>query len=489
MIKKEELISIINPLKIVGDLPDVFENLTDDTREIKGGSLFFAIKGETIDGHNLIEGVKDKIACVVIEKDVPVNLPKIYVNSTREAYFKVLERLYKINLEDFTIIGITGTNGKTTFTYLIESIFKELGENVGVVGTVNYRCGAITFDAPNTTPDLKRLIPLFSKFKNFGAKNIVMEVSSHSLKQKRLVGLRFDAGVFSNLTPEHLDFHQDMEDYYKSKKLLFTEYLKKDAFGLINIDDPYGERLFLELGDKRIKTYSFKKRAGYVCKILKNDSEGLKIEIIYDNLTDIISSRLKGRFNAYNVISAYITAINLGIDKEVIKSGILSLTNVPGRLEEIRNECGLKVFVDYAHTPDALENVLKTLKEFSYGRMITVFGCGGDRDKTKRKPMGEIASKYSDLVIVTSDNPRTEEPLAIIEDIKKGIDFNKRVIIQPDREKAIYDAVYSAKRGDTILIAGKGHEDYQILGDRKIFFSDQKVAGEALRRRECLGRE
>lgn len=489
MISKERILQLLEPVKIEGDIPEHFDFLTDDTRELKEeNTLFFAIKGENCDGHDLIKDFESKISAVVVERDVNVNIPKIYVTSTKASYYKVIEFMNGINLEHFKIIGITGTNGKTSFTYLLESIFRTANILAGVIGTINYRCGDFVVEAGNTTPDLKRLIPLFKKFKELGSINIVMEVSSHSLKQNRLVGLKFDSAVFSNLTPEHLDFHKDMEDYYKSKKILFTHHLKDDAFGVVNLDDPFGERLFLELADKRIKTYSFTKRANYQCKLLKNSSDGLAIEISSDGISDVINSDLKGRFNAYNIASAYITAINLGIDKEIVKEGILRLKSIPGRLEEIRNDCGLKVFVDYAHTPDALEKVLKTIKEISTGKIITVFGCGGDRDKTKRKPMGEIASKYSDLVIVTSDNPRTEDPLGIIEDIKKGIDFSKRVVIQPDRTKAIYDAVYSAKRGDTILIAGKGHENYQIIGVEKIFFSDQKVVSEALRRRECLAK-
>ncbi len=486
MIERHKLLEILKPLKIEGHLPEKFENFTDDTREIKEGGIFFAIKGEKIDGHDLIGRITNLVSAVVIERDVPVTVPRIYVSSTRDAYFKLLGYENQVNLNDFCFIGITGTNGKTTFTYLMESIFKQAGKNIGVVGTVNYRCGDISFEAPNTTPNLKVLIPIFRKFKNMGADNVVMEVSSHGLKQKRLAGLKFDGAIFSNLTPEHLDFHSDMEDYYRSKKLLFTEHLKDTGFGVVNIDDPYGERLFLELGNPKIKTYSFRKKANYRCEIIKNDIEGLEISINGQDISDRIGSKLKGRFNAYNIASAYISAILLGIDGVTAKLGIFSLARVPGRLEEIANNCQLKVFVDYAHTPDALENVLKTLKEISRGRIITVFGCGGDRDRSKRKPMGEIASFYSDLVIVTSDNPRTEDPMVIIEDIKKGLNPDKRTIIQPNREKAIYDAVYSAKKGDTILVAGKGHEDYQIIGEKKIYFSDQKVVGEALRKRECL---
>ncbi len=486
MINKDKFLEIINPLRVEGALPELINSFSDDTREIKDGAVFFAIKGEKIDGHDLIPTIENIISAAVIERDIDVKLPKIYVKSTKNAYFKLLQYVNNINLNELIIIGITGTNGKTTFTYLMESIFKAAGKKTGVVGTVNYRCGDIIFDAPNTTPNLKLLIPLFKKFRDLGADNLVMEVSSHALKQKRLSGLKFDGAVFSNLTPEHLDFHKDMEDYYKSKKILFKEHLKESGFGLINLDDPYGERMFLELGDERVKTYSFRKKANFRCEILKNDSEGLEVSIYNQSQTDRIASHLKGRFNAYNIASAYITAILIGIDISSAKLGILNLNSVPGRLEEIRNNCQLKVFVDYAHTPDALENVLKTLKEISKGRIITVFGCGGDRDKSKRKPMGEIASAYSDLIIITSDNPRTEDPSQIIEDIKKGIDTNKRTIIQPNREKAIYDAVFSAKKGDTILVAGKGHEDYQIIGESKIYFSDQKVLEEALMKRACL---
>ncbi|MCX7991203.1 MAG: UDP-N-acetylmuramoyl-L-alanyl-D-glutamate--2,6-diaminopimelate ligase, partial [Proteobacteria bacterium] len=367
MISKKILLETVNPLKTEGNIPDSFDYFTDDTRELRKDTLFFAIKGETVDGHDLIKDNKDKILTAVVERDIPVDIPKIYVSSAKEAFYKILEITNNLNLERFKIIGITGTNGKTTFTYIMESIFKTANILSGVIGTVNYRCGDFSSEAGNTTPDLKRLIPLFKKFRELGAETIVMEVSSHSLKQNRLAGLKFDSAVFSNLTQEHLDFHTDMEDYYKSKKLLFTRHLKDNSFGVINIDDPYGERLFLELGDGRMKTYSFKKRATYRCKILENNEEGLEIEILSENLKDTVRANLKGGFNAYNVTSAYITALNLGLSAEIIKKGILNLKNVPGRMEEIKNDCGLKVFVDYAHTPDALENVLKTIKEICRG--------------------------------------------------------------------------------------------------------------------------
>lgn len=486
--KLNEILNILEPLAIKGNLKDIIvEKITDDSREATLKTLFFAIQGVKYDGHCYLKTIQDKIVAAVVEYFVEDALcPQILVKSSKDAYLKILEFKEGTFLKDFSFVGITGTNGKTTFTYLMESILKACGKQAGVIGTVNYRCGDLKIDALNTTPDAKNLLPLLKEFYKTGCRDIVMEVSSHGLKQGRLRGIVFDAACFSNLTPEHLDYHIDMEDYYLSKKLLFTNYLKKDGVAVINLDDVYGERLFNEIEHKNKYGFSFTKEADFESRVILSNTDCMEIEVKTDNKKYCIKTELKGKFNAYNVVSAFTVATLLGYDKSAVTEGIYNLKRVPGRLEEVKNELGISVFIDYAHTPDALLNILKTAKELANGKLIVVFGCGGDRDKSKRPVMGKIASELADVVIITSDNPRTEDPLAIIEDIKKGLLSNKRVIIQPDREKAIFDSLFSAKKGDLILIAGKGHEDYQIVGEKKLHFSDQEVAQKALEKRRCL---
>lgn len=488
-IKLSEILNLLEPLAIKGNVSGiVFKDFTDDSREVSLGSIFFAIKGVNNDGHSFLPEVENKVAAAVVENFVDnINCVQILVNSSKNAYLKLLQMKYNVLLADFSFIGITGTNGKTTFTYIMESILKACGRKPAVIGTVNYRFSDVVLEAPNTTPDLKTLIPIFKEFKIKGCQDIVMEVSSHALLQKRLDGIKFDAACFSNLTPEHLDYHKSMEEYYQAKKLLFTNYLKQNSIAVINIDDGYGMRLYNELSFHRKYSFSFKGVGNFSCKILEQNDETMLIEVVQDGKKEVVKTELKGHFNAYNVAKAYITACLLGYEIEKIKEGILSLKRVPGRLEEIKNELGIKIFVDYAHTPDALLNILKTARELTKKRLILVFGCGGDRDKTKRPIMGKIASDHADIVVITSDNPRSEDPLAIIEDIKKGIDESKKkIIIQPDREKAIFEALFSAKKNDTIIIAGKGHEDYQIIGDKKIHFSDVEIAVKAMEKRKCL---
>lgn len=483
------LLNKIKPLGIKGKLPDFYNDVTDDSRELSENDIFFAIKGVSRDGHDFLKGIKSNFIAVVERFVENISIPQILVSSTKKAFFEALQLKYNLDLEKIPFIAVTGTNGKTTFTYLMESILKVSGKNPGIIGTVNYRCGSLIKNATHTTPDMKRLFKILDEFNKNGCDFVVMEVSSHALKQNRIGELKFDTALFTNLTPEHLDFHSDMEDYYNSKKILFDKHLKKNGVGIINVDDPYGKRLYQELSDKSVKGFSFSIKTDYTCALLKMDEKGIEAGIWAKDFSDIIASSLKGRFNAYNLCGAYITAKNLGIDNNVIKEGLKKVKSIPGRLEEIPNESGISVFIDYAHTPDALENVLVTIKEFAKRRIITVFGCGGDRDKSKRAPMGKVASKYSDIVIVTSDNPRSENPEDIIEDIKKGIDFSKKVIIQPDREKAIKDAIYSARKGDVVIIAGKGHENYQIFKDKTIHFSDQEVAKKILEIRQCLAQQ
>lgn len=489
-IRLTELINTLQPLAIKGSIGDlVVEHFSDDSRDVNINTLFFAIKGVTNDGHNFLPQISNRIAAAVVEHFVnDADCVQILVPSSKTAFLTVLQMKYGLLINDFNFIGITGTNGKTTFTYLMESILKASGKKPAVIGTVNYRFLDKVYEASNTTPALKQLIPIFKDFFVDGCRDVVMEVSSHALTQKRLEGIKFEAACFSNLTPEHLDYHKDIEDYYNAKKLLFTDYLKQNSVVVINIDDTYGKRLYNEIDIKGKYGFSFRGVGDFKCNIIKQTDVFMQLEI--DNPTmgekDVVTTELQGQFNAYNVATAYITALLLGYSKDKIKEGIISLKAVPGRLEEIKNDLGFKVFVDYAHTPDALLNILKTTRELTKGRLIVVFGCGGDRDKTKRPVMGKIACQYADIVVVTSDNPRSEDPKAIISEILKGVDDTKKLIIQPDREKAIFEAFFSAKKGDTLVIAGKGHEDYQIIGDKKLHFSDQEVARKALEKRRCL---
>lgn len=487
-VKLSEILDLLEPLAIKGNIGGiVIKDFTDNSREVPLGSLFFAIKGEVNDGHNFLPDIENKVSAAVVEHLVDnVNCIQIVVNSSKMAYLKLLQLKHNVFLSDFSFIGITGTNGKTTFTYLMESILKSCGRKPAVIGTVNYRYYDYLLDAPNTTPDLKNLIPIFGEFKKRGCLDIVMEVSSHALVQRRLEGVKFHAVSFSNLTPEHLDYHKDMEDYYNAKKLLFTNYLHQNSIAVINIDDSYGRRLFNELNFHKKFGFSFKDDGNFQCRILEEKDDFMLIELFDGSKKHVVKTELKGRFNAYNVATAYITAFLMGYDEEKIKEGIFLLKRVPGRLEEVKNELGIKVFVDYAHTPDALTNILKTARELTEKRLILVFGCGGDRDRTKRPLMGKIACDNADIIVITSDNPRSEEPMSIIEDIKRGLVGDKKIIIQPDREKAIFEAICSARKNDTIIIAGKGHEDYQIIGNNKIHFSDVEIAKKAMEKRRCL---
>lgn len=395
------------------------------------------------------------------------------------------------------MVGVTGTSGKTTTTYLIESVLKAAGHAVGVIGTVNFRFGEKVYPSTHTTPGAVELQKLLSEMRRDGCTAVVMEVSSHALKQDRSAFIAFDGVVFTNLTPEHLDFHPDMEDYYASKKILFTEYLDvataagKKPVAAINIEDEYGRRLLEECrahpvaGSRYLSFTATQGQSGdFTAQALRIDLGGIQGET-----QDVkIRSGLTGRFNAANILGALTVARGMGIDPAAVSRGISELAAVPGRLERVPNSRGIHVVVDYAHKPDALEKVLTTLVEVKgEQRLITVFGCGGDRDRKKRPVMGEMAVRLSDHVFVTSDNPRTEDPTSIIDEILRGAPGAKNLTVEPDRRKAIFGAIAMAKKGDLVLIAGKGHEDCQIIGDpsapsgtRKIHFDDREVATEAL---------
>lgn len=442
-----------------------------DNRELKNDSIFVAMRGESFDTHTVLSEVykSGKIVCVLTEKKID-NIPYILVEDSKKAFNNMCLSYFNIDLNKFTKVGITGTNGKTTTSYLVGNILQAGGAKTIRFGTVEYNICGEKLVANNTTPGMYEICSMISKGAKKGADAIVIELSSHALKQNRVHGLKFDVAVFTNLSGDHLDYHLSMDDYYNSKKLLFTDLYSKSC--VINIEGGYGYKLYNEININKVSC-AVSKRANIVPQDVDYDLDGISCKIKGDSLNFEINSYLVGQHNLENILCAVGTGYLLNIDSDIIKKGIESLYNVPGRLEKIESE-GTYYFVDYAHTDDALLNVLKALNFYKKNRIITVFGCGGDRDRKKRPRMAKAAETYSDKIIVTSDNPRTEDPEKIIEDIMKGFTDKKNVVVIPDRREAIKYATNIAREGDIVLVAGKGHEDYQIIGKDKIHFDDKE---------------
>jgi len=502
--KLSELLQSIEYEKITGSGDPEISGIHYDSRTVKPGGLFFALKGATVDGHAFIPAAVANGAVAVVVEDLPAGLDVLAVIKTadaRVAMARAAAAFYGDATANRPLVGITGTNGKTTTTYLVEGILNAAGLPAAVLGTISYRFGAIQLESTHTTPESTDLQAALQQLAAAGAKSFVMEVSSHSLEQKRVDGCHFDVGIFSNLTRDHLDYHGSMERYLSSKSRLFSELLRSDALkplrrAAINMDDPSAAAV----------------RDVAVCPVITygssstNDIHGIDIRITVDGISGEIqtpkgrfpfSSKLLGRFNLSNILAAVSAGIALDLPLAAIKTGIEEHRPVPGRMERVDNERGVTCLVDYAHTGDALENVLTTIKEIATGRIITVFGCGGDRDNGKRPIMGGVAAQWSDLAIVTSDNPRTEDPLQIIMQVKAGITplgiheyslaelagglGEKGFIVCPLRREAIRLAVSLAQAGDILLLAGKGHEDYQIIGVTKHHFDDREEAVEVFR--------
>jgi UDP-N-acetylmuramoyl-L-alanyl-D-glutamate--2,6-diaminopimelate ligase len=473
------------------------ETVTAESKDVARGSVFVAVRGGTHDGHAFIHQALDAGASAIVgEESAAKAMPKgnttpyIQVADSRRALAFLAAKVHGNPSQGMLMVAVTGTAGKTTTTYLLESILKASGRRVGLIGTVNFRFEGTVLPSTHTTPGALELQRLLSEMRGKGCDAVVMEVSSHALKQHRVGSIVFDAMVFSNLTPEHLDFHPDMDDYFASKARLFTELASeslqagKNPFGAVNGDDEWGRKLLGLLKAKGPKGLRYE--AYGIDNGLKLSLDGIRGQV----RGVAIDSPLIGRFNAYNILAAVTAALGLGLDPKAIAEGVRSLRSVPGRVEAVPNSKGIRVLVDYAHKSDALSKVLETLRQAiresgESSRLITVFGCGGDRDRKKRPVMGKIAVDHSDHVFVTSDNPRTENPDSIIGEILSGIPDRSRCTVEADRRSAIHAAIRMARKGDLILIAGKGHEDYQILSDgkggtRKIHFDDREVAAEAL---------
>jgi UDP-N-acetylmuramoyl-L-alanyl-D-glutamate--2,6-diaminopimelate ligase/murE/murF fusion protein len=512
-VKFSELANAVHSLRISNDTSEnIASNAAIDpeigsihyrAQDVQSGGLFVAVPGMVADGHDYVDiAIENGAAAIVCQKPVatPVGIAKVTVENTRAALAALSARFYGHPSEKMVTVGITGTNGKTTTTYLIEKILEAAGQVVGVIGTINYRFDGKEFDNSVTTPESFDLQQILAKMHAGGVSHAVLEVSSHALDMHRVDSCWFDVGAFTNLTQDHLDYHKDMESYWSCKKRLFSEILisgpkKRQAVAVINDNDPRGKEL---LQIPSLKKISYGNNSVNDVRPEKTHStqEGISGKIRTGQGEFDFHSHLVGAHNQENILCAAAVGLALNIPQDKIKAGIENVTNIPGRLEAIPNTHHRYVFVDYAHTPDALQNVIVALNAVATKKLICVFGCGGDRDRAKRPIMGEIAASRCDLSIITSDNPRSEPPLDIIGQILTGVrkvckkqyqpsellnGFKQRgVAVEPDRKSAIRLAVAASRPGDTVLIAGKGHETYQILGDKTIAFDDRKEALKAL---------
>ncbi len=466
--------------------------ITDDSRAVSAHSLFVAVKGEQVDGHEFIPAaMRGGMVALLSQQPVSeMSLPFVRVDDSRKALGLLGGRFYGDPSLKIRMIGVTGTNGKTTTTYICKALLEALGHPVGLIGTVAYQIGERTMPATHTTPGSLELQQLLAKMVTGGCTTAVMEVSSHALAQDRTSGCEYDVAVFSNLTQDHLDFHKTMEEYFQAKLKLFTGLkggLKANKRAIVNIDDPYGSRI-IERCPAPVWTYALKAKADLRAEAVRLSLQGTTFTAVTPVGSFPIESHLVGEHNVYNLLAAIGVALHEGATPAQIHEAVARVTNVPGRFERVIAGQLFTVAVDYAHTEDALVRLLTAAQVLKTGRIITVFGCGGDRDRGKRPKMGEVAVRYSDVVILTSDNPRTEDPLSILEQVEVGV--NEALRLRPhvqyrkvsDRRDAIEEAVREAQSGDMVLIAGKGHEDYQIIGTQKVHFDDREVARDAIER-------
>ena len=497
----KDLILRLPRKEIRGDAGVEIKGIAYHSGAVEQGFLFAAIPGLKEDGKKYIPQALSRGACALLleqplEGEAAV---QVIVPDAREALARLSSAFYGDPSSALTLIGITGTNGKTTTSYLLEAILTAAGKSAGVMGTVNYRFQGRVFPAPTTTPESLDLQRNLHAMREAGVTHAVLEVSSHSLDLQRVRGCDFDVAVFTNLTRDHLDYHGSMEQYFQAKQLLFTQCLgdsqKEKRFAVLNVDDPKGEEL-APVSCGTVFRYGIERRGDVWPQAHEESPGGLKFRLSTPRGSLEAESPLIGRHNLSNILAAVSAAEVLGIPHPAVVSGIAGLKRVPGRLERVPGDGGIHVFVDYAHTPDALERALETLQRVRSGRLITVFGCGGDRDRGKRPEMGRVAAARSDLAVITSDNPRTEDPLKILEEVEEGTRKTARkryevsarsngwlepgYAVIPDRREAIREAIGAARPGDMVLIAGKGHEDYQILGRQKIHFDDREEAAEAL---------
>lgn len=451
--------------------------ITDNSAKVCEGCIFICIEGRRFDGHTkAAEALEKGAAAVVVQKDLGLE-NQILVENTRSAYAKICAAFYGHPEKELKIIGVTGTNGKTTSCFILKSILDKLGYKTGLLGTVKNIVGDKEYPAALTTPDCYELFGLFREMVDYGCEYCVMEVSSQALDQRRVDGIRFDAAIFTNLTRDHLDYHGTFENYKAAKHMLF----ENSDLAVLNIDDESAMEM-VENTDCRTVTFSVNNdRCDYSAKNIRISASGVKYELVSNSNIGRVKFAVPGNFSVYNSMGAVICLVEMGMDFKDVLDAVAECIGVPGRMEVVPTDTPYTVLIDYAHTPDGLENVLSTVREITEGKVIVVFGCGGDRDKTKRPIMGEIAVKMADVAVVTSDNPRSEDPESIIEDITAGISRgNAKVIVDSDRTNAIEKALEVAKEGDIVVLAGKGQETYQILASGKIHFDEREVVAKIL---------
>jgi len=460
------------------------EDIAYDSRRVKKGGLFFAFPGARADGRSFAEqAVKAGAAAVVSELSAPEGFQGewVEVEHGRQALSLAARNFYGRPDERVAVTGITGTNGKTTTSYLIDSIFRAAGKTTALIGTIEYHLGDRVLPAVNTTPESLDLYSLLTELERMGGTFATMEASSHALALGRIYGMHFHTAVFTNLTRDHMDFHQTMENYFAAKQMLFTGAgAPAPPFAVINRDDPYGPKIEVGKGTK-VFWYGLGKDATLRARHISSSFDGLRFEIQAESRRFAVQSALIGRINVYNILAACGVGLSYGLPVETIAKGIANCRAVPGRFERVDEGQPFVVVVDYAHTDDALRNVISMARGLQPKRVVTLFGCGGDRDRTKRPIMGQVAAELSDLVVLTSDNPRSEDPLAIMNDVLVGIRRKDTpCLVEPDRAAAIRKAIGEARPGDILILAGKGHETYQIVKDRTIPFDDCEVAREVL---------
>ena len=474
-----KLSTLVHHLESMGtyNLCDVeITGITNDSRKVRPGYLYVAIKGYKADGHNFIKKSLECGAQAIVSEEklsLDTSIPQIVVRNTRKALSSLSCCFYNNPSQKINVVGVTGTNGKTTTTFLTKSIIEKAGYEAGLIGTINYQIGEKMITAQETTPESVELQRLIAEMVAAKMKFAVMEVSSHSAIQHRIENIDFKTAVFTNITAEHLDYHKTISNYMNAKLELFKN-LRKDSFAVLNADDEFSE-YFADRTNAKILWYGIKNDADIKAEICRESTSDIMIKLKYSRKEIDMKIPFVGVHNVYNVLAAVASAISLGFELDVIKSGIETAPTVPGRLESVPCNRGFEVVVDYAHTPHALETILQALRNLVKGRILLVFGCGGDRDKEKRPLMGRIADEKSDIFWLTNDNPRSEDPLNIIDGIKAGIKPGRSFHTQINRHKAIADALFEATDGDLVLVAGKGHEKYQIIKDTITPFDDREV--------------
>ncbi len=471
--------------ELIGDIKTSFSNceikgITCDSRKVEEGFAYICIKGAVNDGHNFAQSALDKGAAVIIAERKTGCDREIIVEDTHAVFATMSAKWFGCPAQKLKLVGVTGTNGKTSVTYMVKKILEAAGEKVGLIGTIQNMIGDTVIETERTTPDCYQLNALFNEMVEKGCTYAVMEVSSHALDQKRVYGVTFETAVFTNLTQDHLDYHITMDNYLEAKKKLFL--MCKTA--IVNSDDEYSDRILSGLSCNKITISANDKSATYYADDINYRADGVDFKLCGKE-SMALSMSTGGKFTVYNAMSAAVCAIELGVDANIVLNALCAQEGVKGRAEVVKNPFDFTVIIDYAHTPDGLSNILNTFSECKKARLITLFGCGGDRDKTKRPIMGKIAAELSDFVIVTSDNPRSESPSSIINDILEGMKNSKTPYVAiENRIEAINYAVSNAQKDDIIVLAGKGHETYQILADKTIHLDEREIVAKALEMRK-----